>query len=142
MVIGHRHHGNGSGGGEPVGFVIATGVVADVVGRAVEEGDGTEAGEAGSGLTWIHKKPNNDQNLLIGLQWSTILGMFCTQILVVSLLLSLHIQQTESVPQLGHALWAHGNLGILAVLHQSVADAGAATNTTGNTRTTRCTGKS
>lgn len=52
LLLGHRHHGNGSGCGEPIGFVVAAGVVADLVGGAVEEGDGAESGEARPGLTW------------------------------------------------------------------------------------------
>lgn len=50
-MLGHGHHGYGRGCGEPVGFVVAAGVVADLVGGAVDEGDGAEPGEAGSRLT-------------------------------------------------------------------------------------------
>lgn len=57
------------------------------------------------------------------------------------LLLPLHVQQAVSVPQLGHALRTHGSLGVLAVLHQSVADAVTAADTAGNAGTTGCTGK-
>lgn len=46
LLLGHRHHGYGCGCGEPVGFVIAAGVVADLVGGTVEEGDGAEPREA------------------------------------------------------------------------------------------------
>lgn len=66
---------------------------------------------------------------------------FRTEVLVVSLLLSLHVQQTEAVPQLGHALRTHGDLRVLAVLHQSVADAVAASDGTGGALTTDFTGK-
>lgn len=59
-----------------------------------------------------------------------------TEVLVVCLLLSLHVQQTVSVPQLGHALRTHGDLGVLAVLHQSVADAVTAADTAGRAGTT------
>lgn len=52
LRLGHRHHGYGCGCGEPVGFVVAAGVIADLVGGAVEEGDGAEPGEAGSWLAW------------------------------------------------------------------------------------------
>lgn len=55
------------------------------------------------------------------------------------LLLSLHVQQTVSVPQLGHALWTHGDLRVLAVLHQSVADAVTAADAAGGAGTTGCT---
>lgn len=53
-----------------------------------------------------------------------------TEVLVVCLLLSLYIQQTVSIPELGHTLRTHGDLGVLAVLHQSVANAVAAANGT------------
>lgn len=46
LLLGHGHHGYGCSRGEPVGFVVAAGVVADLVGGAVEEGDGAEPGEA------------------------------------------------------------------------------------------------
>lgn len=52
-----------------------------------------------------------------------------TKVLVVGLLLSFHIQKTVPIPQLGHALGTHGDLGVLAVLHQSEANAITATNT-------------
>lgn len=32
LTVDHGHHGNGRGGGEPVRFVVATGVVAHFVG--------------------------------------------------------------------------------------------------------------
>lgn len=53
-----------------------------------------------------------------------------TEVLVVCLLLSLYIQQTVSIPELGHTLRTHGDLGVLAVLHQSVANAVTAANGT------------
>lgn len=62
-----------------------------------------------------------------------------TEVLVVCLLLSLHVQQTVSLPQLGHALRTHGDLGVLAVLHQSVADAVTAADTAGSAGTTGVT---
>lgn len=46
LPLSHRHHGYGCGCGQPVGFVVAAGVVADLIGGAVEEGDGAEPGEA------------------------------------------------------------------------------------------------
>ena len=58
----------------------------------------------------------------------------------MSLLLSLHVQQTVSVPQLGHALRTHGDLRVLAVLHQSVANAGTTAGRPRNAGTTRFTG--
>lgn len=64
---------------------------------------------------------------------------FHTEILVVCLFLSLHVQQTVSVPQLGHALRTHGDLGVLAVRHQSVADALTAAGAAGIAGTTDCT---
>lgn len=57
------------------------------------------------------------------------------------LLLSLHVQQAVSFPQLIHALGTHGNIGGLAVLHQSVADTDAAADAAGNTGTTDGSGK-
>lgn len=53
-----------------------------------------------------------------------------TQVLVVCLLLTLHIQQTVPIPELGHTLRTHGDLGVLAVLHQGVANAVAAAHRT------------
>lgn len=52
LCLSHRHHGYGCGRGQPVGFVVAAGVVADLIGGAVEEGDGAEPGEARPWLTW------------------------------------------------------------------------------------------
>ena len=48
----HGHHGKGRGGGQPIGFVVAAGVVADVSGVAVQEGHGVETREAGARQTW------------------------------------------------------------------------------------------
>lgn len=45
------HHGNGSGGGEPIGFVIATRVVTGGF-VAVGERHGGENREAGASLTY------------------------------------------------------------------------------------------
>lgn len=42
----HRHHGDGSSGGEPVGLVIAAGVVAHFVDVAVNKRHGAEARQA------------------------------------------------------------------------------------------------
>lgn len=58
----------------------------------------------------------------------------------MSLLLSLNVQQAVSVPQLGHALRTHGDLGVLAVRHQSVANAGTAADGPRNAGTTGFTG--
>lgn len=60
-----------------------------------------------------------------------------TKVLVVGLLLSLHIQKTVPVPQFSHALGTHGDLRVLAVLHQGEADAVTATDATRRTRTSR-----
>lgn len=57
------------------------------------------------------------------------------------LLLSLYIQQTVALPQFGHALRTHGNLGALAVLNQSVTDAVAAADAAGNAARANCTRK-
>lgn len=46
LPLSHRHHGYGCSCGQPVGFVVAAGIVADLIGGAVEEGDGAEPGEA------------------------------------------------------------------------------------------------
>lgn len=43
------HHRDGRRGGEPVGLVVAAGVVADLVGVAVDEGHGAEPRQAGAG---------------------------------------------------------------------------------------------
>lgn len=53
----------------------------------------------------------------------------------MGLLLSFHVQKTVPVPQFGHALGTHGDLGVLAVLHQSKANAVTATDATRGTRT-------
>ena len=52
--------------------------------------------------------------------------IYLTQVLVVSLFLSLYIQQTVAFPQPGHALGAHRHLAGLTVLHQCKANATAA----------------
>lgn len=83
LGLADRHHGDGGGGGEPVGFIIAPGVVAHFVDVAVDEGHGAEAGQAGA------SKP---------------------QVLVVGFLLPLHEQQAVTHPQLAHPGGAHGNL--------------------------------
>lgn len=57
-----------------------------------------------------------------------------TEILVVGLLLPLHIQQTVSIPELSHTLRTHGDLGVLAVLYQGVANAVTASDSTGRAR--------
>lgn len=46
LPLSHRHHGYWCSCGQPVGFVVAAGIVADLIGGAVEEGDGAEPGEA------------------------------------------------------------------------------------------------
>ena len=46
VTLTHGHHGNGGVGGEPVGLVVATGIVADIVHVAEEEGHGAEARQA------------------------------------------------------------------------------------------------
>lgn len=51
ILLFHGHHGYGCGRGEPVGFIIAASVVANLAGRAVEEGDRVEPGETRPRLT-------------------------------------------------------------------------------------------
>lgn len=137
LLLGHRHHGYGRGRGEPVGLVVAAGVVADLVGRAVEEGDGAEPREARARLTWRHKggvrrfvRDVSPVRGFLGVRPRRRV-LRRTEVLVVRLLLSLHEEQAVSVPQLGHALGTHGHLGALAVLHQRVADAAAAAHAAG-----------
>lgn len=48
VLLGHRHHGQRGGGGEPVGLVVPAGVVADVARVAVQEGHRAEPGQAGA----------------------------------------------------------------------------------------------
>lgn len=48
FLLGHRHHGQRGRGGEPVGLVIAAGVVADVPRIAVQERHGAESSQAGA----------------------------------------------------------------------------------------------
>lgn len=45
----HRHHGNWCSGGQPIGFVIAAGIVAYVPRIAVQEGHGVKTGETWAG---------------------------------------------------------------------------------------------
>lgn len=113
-LLSHRHHGDGCRGGQPIGLVVAAGVVADLVGRAVQEGDSAETGKAGA----CH-----------------------TEVLVMGLLLPLNIQQTVSFPELSHALRTHGHLVVLTVLHQSVSNTPAARHTSWGTLQARLTGQ-
>lgn len=41
----HGHHGNWCGGRQPIGFVIAAGIIAHVSRIAVQEGHGVKSGE-------------------------------------------------------------------------------------------------
>lgn len=52
LCLSYRHHGYGCCCGQPVGLVIAAGIIADLVGGAVEERDGTESRKAGPRLSW------------------------------------------------------------------------------------------
>lgn len=52
LGLADGHHGNGGGGGEPVGFIVAPSVVAHFVDVAVDEGHGAEAGQAGASKAW------------------------------------------------------------------------------------------
>lgn len=60
LVARHRHHGDGRAGGEPVGLVIAAGVVADLIDVAVDERHGAEARQAGAGKTWRGERQGID----------------------------------------------------------------------------------
>lgn len=48
FLLGHGHHGQRGRGGEPVGLVIAAGIVADVPRIAVQERHCAEARQAGA----------------------------------------------------------------------------------------------
>jgi hypothetical protein len=48
LGLANRHHGNGGGSGEPVGFIIAPSIVAYFVDVAADERHGGEAGQAGA----------------------------------------------------------------------------------------------
>lgn len=48
FLLSYGHHGQWGRGGEPVGLVVAAGVVADVTRIAVQEGHGAEACQAGA----------------------------------------------------------------------------------------------
>ena len=48
VLLGHGHHGQRGGGGQPVGLVVTAGIVADVPGVAVQEGHGAEPCQAGA----------------------------------------------------------------------------------------------
>lgn len=51
VLLGHRHHGQRGGGGQPVGLVISAGIVAHITGVAVQEGHGAEPSQAGARQT-------------------------------------------------------------------------------------------
>lgn len=55
LGLPHRHHGNGGSRGEPVGFIIASGVVAHFIDVAVDEWHGAESGQAGASKPWEEK---------------------------------------------------------------------------------------
>ena len=46
------HHGKVGIGGQPIGFVVSTGIVADVKGVTEEEWHGTKSLHTGTGPTW------------------------------------------------------------------------------------------
>lgn len=48
FILSHRHHGQWGSGGEPVGLVVAAGIVADVSRVAVQKRHGAEARQAGA----------------------------------------------------------------------------------------------
>lgn len=52
LRLADGHHGDGGGSGEPVGFIVAPGIVAHFVDVAVDEGHGAEAGQAGASKPW------------------------------------------------------------------------------------------
>lgn len=53
LQAAHWHHGDGSSGGEPVGFVISAGIVAHLIDVAVNKWHGAEARQAGASKTWV-----------------------------------------------------------------------------------------
>lgn len=53
FFLSHRHHGQWGSGGEPVGFVIAAGVVADVTRIAVQKRHSAEACQTGACQTCV-----------------------------------------------------------------------------------------
>lgn len=63
----HRHHGQWSGGRQPVGLIVSAGVVTNVSGVAVQEGHCAEAWEARACQTWRmkEKKPKTNKCLRI-----------------------------------------------------------------------------
>lgn len=48
FLLSHGHHGQRGSGGEPVGLVVAAGVVADVPGIAIQKRHSAEACQAGA----------------------------------------------------------------------------------------------
>lgn len=50
------HHGDRGGGGKPVGFIIAPGIVAHFVDVAVDERNSAEAGQAGASKPWKERR--------------------------------------------------------------------------------------
>lgn len=86
--FGDRHHWDWSGCREPIGLVIATGVITDVV-------EVTE-----------HKR-HSAESLQAGARHTKILSMRS--------LVSFHVEQTVSVPHLGVVVGARGHLVRLAV---------------------------
>lgn len=62
LQTAHWHHGDGSSGGEPVGFVISAGIVAHLIDVAVNKWHGAEARQAGASKTWVGEGGREEGN--------------------------------------------------------------------------------
>lgn len=56
LGLADGHHGDRGSSGEPVGFIIAPGIVAHLVDVAVDEGHGAEARQTGASKAWKERK--------------------------------------------------------------------------------------
>ena len=56
LCLADGHHRDGGGGGEPVGLIIPSGIVAHFVDVAVDEWHGAEAGQAGASKPWKERR--------------------------------------------------------------------------------------
>lgn len=52
LIAVHWHHGDGSGGGQPVGLVVSAGIVAHFIDVAVNKRHSAEAGQTRASKTW------------------------------------------------------------------------------------------
>ena len=56
LCLADRHHRDGGSGGEPVGLIIPSGIVAHFIDVAIDEWHGAEAGQAGASKPWKERR--------------------------------------------------------------------------------------